>query len=669
MTLELHQGDGDVAASRELSSTAEREIRLSPPDDLSPELRQVIADIRAHSSSDSDAVRRALKFVQTEVRYTGVEIGQGSFRPTHPNRVLERRYGDCKDKALLLSAILRALGYKAQPALVSPFLGRDVAQVLPMTRVFNHMLVMTEVDGKTYWLDATRTFQEGTLDRIGNPRLRWALVTGNSSEALTAMADGQEYRQELGARYEVTIKDYREPVSVNMITTYSGVVAEMLRAELVAGDRRQLTEEFLAEMRRWYPGASSAGDAVVSDDADRNIVTVTQRFTVRDFFEERSGVGVGRLYAIWIRAFAEAPAKLERSAPLALAYPFTLNISYVVDFPNDIKLRGSPPVSLSDDNLDFTILSRYENNRLQVDYRLTTHRDTVPTNDVKTYADMLRAVRDRIAYQFPVQKVQLVTALVQQPAGLKAPAFSQDSAKEVVAALDREQEGRVRALSESIESGRVRGEQLADMLESRAIAYSNLDRTEPALADLARAIALDPKAASPLVTRGEVYTKRGEYMRALADFARASALEPGHQRLAVSRGHASFLAGDYRSAQSDFRRVVERASDEEQLYALIWLYLASQRLGQDGRGIIAAVRSRADLARWPGPAVMLFIGESTPEQMLAAAWSFDSQNRAAAALRGLFFPWPLLSAGRRSRARPHRLQGISWNRGEDLLGV
>lgn len=607
------------------------------PDDLSPALRRTIDDIRARSTSDSDAVRRALKFVQTEVRYVGVEIGEGSFRPTHPNQVLERRYGDCKDKALLLSAIVRALGYKAQPALVSTHLGHAPGQVLPMVRVFNHMIVMAEVGGRTYWLDATRTFQEGTLERIGNPQLRWALVTGDASQALTAIADGPEYQQRMDARYLVTIRDYREPVAFKLIATYSGITAESVRGALATQDHGKFAEAQLSDTRRWYPGVSPAGDMTVSDNIDTNVVTVTQAFTVRDFFEESAGVGVANLYADWIREFAQAPGKLERSAPLALVYPFALQMSFVVDFPDDIKLRLGAPISLSDDNLDFAVVQGYENNRLHVDYKLSTRRETVPAKDVKLYAEMLRAVRERFVYRVPVQKAQAVSSSFRQGAGLQAPALSRDDTSQIVAALDREQEGKVRALSEEIASGHLSGKPLADTLENRAIAYSNLDHTEPALADLTRAIALDPEAASARITRGEVHTKRGEYEPALVDFAAAARLEPGNEGLFRSRGHAYFLKGDYRAAQSDFRHVADRTGGEAQLHALIWLYLSSQRLGEDGRGIVAAIRSRADLSRWPGPAVMLFLGEATPEEMLAGAWSFDGKTGLLQRCEAYFF--------------------------------
>ena len=71
--------------------------------------------------------------------------------------------------------------------------------------------------------------------------------------------------------------------------------------------------------------------------------------------------------------------------------------------------------------------------------------------------------------------------------------------------------------------------------------------------------------------------------------------------------------------------------------ALVWLYLATERLGEDGKGLISGICSRAHLSQWPGPAVMLMLGESTPEEVLSAAWSFDRKTELRQRCEAYFF--------------------------------
>src|SRR5207248_3294814 len=89
----------------------------------------------------------ALRFVQDDVRYLGIEIGPSSHRPHPPAAVLDQRFGDCKDKSLLLVTLLRALGVEAWPVLLHTSLGRALDEWLPTAVAFNHVVVLARVGG------------------------------------------------------------------------------------------------------------------------------------------------------------------------------------------------------------------------------------------------------------------------------------------------------------------------------------------------------------------------------------------------------------------------------------------------------------------------------------------------------------------------------------------
>ena len=83
----------------------------------SDDVRAVVETLRK-KTTEEDRVVAALEFVQSEIRYFSVSMGESSHRPTQPDVVLKRRYGDCKDKSLLLLTLLQALGIPAKPVLV-----------------------------------------------------------------------------------------------------------------------------------------------------------------------------------------------------------------------------------------------------------------------------------------------------------------------------------------------------------------------------------------------------------------------------------------------------------------------------------------------------------------------------------------------------------------------
>ena len=110
----------------------------------------------------------ALQWVQGEIRYFSVSLGESTHRPHDPAWVVQRRYGDCKDKTYLLVSLLRELGIDAQPMLVSLQSRRMPAKLLPSPEVFDHAIVRVRLQGKSYYLDGTRPAQSaGRLDTIG----------------------------------------------------------------------------------------------------------------------------------------------------------------------------------------------------------------------------------------------------------------------------------------------------------------------------------------------------------------------------------------------------------------------------------------------------------------------------------------------------------------------
>jgi hypothetical protein len=84
---------------------------------------------------DADFTARTEKiaeFVQREIRYVGIEIGIGGYQPHAAADVFHNRYGDCKDKATLLIAMLHSIGVHATYVLVDTrrgFVDADVPSI------------------------------------------------------------------------------------------------------------------------------------------------------------------------------------------------------------------------------------------------------------------------------------------------------------------------------------------------------------------------------------------------------------------------------------------------------------------------------------------------------------------------------------------------------------
>lgn len=75
------------------------------------------------------------------MRYFGIEIGWGGWRPRAPDTTLRRRFGDCKDKSFLMVELLRRGGIEAVPVLIIAPRNGYVYAELPGPFQFNHCIV------------------------------------------------------------------------------------------------------------------------------------------------------------------------------------------------------------------------------------------------------------------------------------------------------------------------------------------------------------------------------------------------------------------------------------------------------------------------------------------------------------------------------------------------
>ena len=92
----------------------------SGSDATGPAVEALAADIATAHPDRAGRLRAAYERVAA-LRYVAVELGVGAFRPRTPEQVWTQRYGDCKDKANLLVAVLTRLGIPAEFALVNRF--------------------------------------------------------------------------------------------------------------------------------------------------------------------------------------------------------------------------------------------------------------------------------------------------------------------------------------------------------------------------------------------------------------------------------------------------------------------------------------------------------------------------------------------------------------------
>ncbi len=193
----------------------------------SPAVASTVAPLIAGKKSAADKEAAILDYLDREVRYTGIEFGEAAIVPHDPAETLAKKYGDCKDKATLLVAMLRAVGIPANVALLNVDSRIDVAADLPGMGMFDHAIVY--VPGKNpLWMDATdRYAQLGQLPMGDQGRL--ALIASSATEALVKTPESSSKDNGLVETREFTLTD-NGPANVVEITQPTGVYESAYRS-------------------------------------------------------------------------------------------------------------------------------------------------------------------------------------------------------------------------------------------------------------------------------------------------------------------------------------------------------------------------------------------------------------------------------------------------------
>ncbi|MFZ5638588.1 MAG: DUF3857 domain-containing transglutaminase family protein [Pseudomonadota bacterium] len=259
----------------------------------------------------------ALRAVQNDVRYFGIEIGDNSHRPNPPDLVWRRRYGDCKDKVYLLTTLLRRMGIEAAPALVATDRGRAVGEFVPSASSFNHVIVRARVGGQTVWVDPTIAQQGGDPRAFDLGDYGMALPVMPGATALEAIPPPREGNAgvEVVQRFAPTA-DGRE-VAFEVETVYTGSAADHQRRNTLSQRGAELARHYSEYYRKRYGELEAVGEPVVEDDPVRNRVRISERYRLKSPFDDKTtGLRALDVYAEALQNAGELPSSLERKGPL-----------------------------------------------------------------------------------------------------------------------------------------------------------------------------------------------------------------------------------------------------------------------------------------------------------------------------------------------------------------
>ncbi|HEV1996395.1 MAG TPA: DUF3857 and transglutaminase domain-containing protein [Candidatus Acidoferrum sp.] len=118
--------------------------------DASPELKQKVASLTSSASTPLAKMKAIGDFAQRDIRYVAIELGIGGWQPHPAAEVFAHHYGDCKDKATLMGAMLHELGIDSYYVVINSERGSVTPETPAHMSGFDHAIIAIQLpDGVT----------------------------------------------------------------------------------------------------------------------------------------------------------------------------------------------------------------------------------------------------------------------------------------------------------------------------------------------------------------------------------------------------------------------------------------------------------------------------------------------------------------------------------------
>ncbi len=321
-------------------------------------------------------------FVQNEIRYQGVEMGEFSHRANDPEKVFRQRYGDCKDKSVVLATLLKYKKIDSGLGLVNSYVDHGLKNQIPSPQSFNHMVVWASVDGRKQWIDATVTQQGGNILYRYFPWYGAALNLsigkvenlGADQEAVTHISEVYQMHKDGSAT--LTVK-----------SDYNSAEAESMRSYFKSNSKTEIQKQYLVYYQNKHKNLEKVSNLRYEDDLEKNTLTVYEHYKIDQLYdvEQETGKKYINFYSQHTDQYLPI-INASRPAPIALSFPLKFEHDICIINPDGIPMPSTSDThNQQRESYFYSRFLRNSQDTLKLSYSFYTYKSYIDENDVEEY--------------------------------------------------------------------------------------------------------------------------------------------------------------------------------------------------------------------------------------------------------------------------------------------
>lgn len=361
---------------------------------LSLGLQQKIKEIKQANATPEQQVGAALRFVQDDVRYMGIEVGENSHRPAHPDKIFAQRFGDCKDKAYLLCTMLRSMDIEASPVLINTRYKQSIMEWLPAASTFNHVTVQVKLNGRTYWFDPTISYQRGNINMISYPDYQYGLVVAAGTTALTKIDNKEPGKVQVKEQFDVP--DMSGNAKLIVTTRYTGSFADDTRSSFHNTSRYEILKTYREFYVAYYEDIKADSLNYSEEDSTGAFIT-KEYYSIENLWELKDGIKKSYFSPFVISSLTKKPKDTKRKMPFAITYPAKYEEEVIINVPSEWSMREDKDY-IENDAFKLKFINEYEFRKVKLTYEYEALQDHIPAEKTQDYIDALNKIDNSFSY-------------------------------------------------------------------------------------------------------------------------------------------------------------------------------------------------------------------------------------------------------------------------------
>jgi tetratricopeptide (TPR) repeat protein/transglutaminase-like putative cysteine protease len=378
--------------------------------DPTPEIRVKVAELTQGKSTDLEKIQALYDYVAKNIRYVSLSFGLGRYQPHTAAEVFANQYGDCKDKATLLAAMMRAAGVPSDVALIPATSKLD--ETMPSPSQFDHVITAVPQGNGLVWIDSTT--------EVAPFRMLASTLRDKSALLVAPDGKGRIVRTPADPPFLAT-QTVNTEGTVNDLGKLTGTVHYEVRGDqelflriafrhIAQAQWKQIGAAILQQ-----DGLSGEVTSVESSDPTdtRDPFQITIHFSQSDFLPWTSKEPSVRLPLLSI-GLPETTD--DNSGPIELGSPLNVTVRLKLTLPANFKGRAPVGVAVSRDYAAFKSDYTLEGQTLTAERTMNFKMRELPAERTSDYLAFTHAVESDENQSLHLQNASAGTAQVPQSA-------------------------------------------------------------------------------------------------------------------------------------------------------------------------------------------------------------------------------------------------------------